>query len=196
MLDAKKIKFFLSIFKGLELGDLTDIFKLVKIKSLKAGEIYMAQGHIHKKVAFIKEGLIRVYLINEKGDEITTLVRWEDQFIASHDNILFNQPSRFFYQAIESTTLLEVDFDIAQLLAKRNPKYEEASRYFLTKMLGEALTRVEYFVLMTPQERYLRFIKDKPEIINRIPDKYIASLLGITPVSLSRIRKRISKKQY
>lgn len=157
MLDPQKIKLYLSLFKGLELNDFANIFKLVRIKRLAPLQVYISEGATHRKIAYIKEGLIRAYAINEKSDEITTLVRWEDQVIASYDNILFNQPSRFVYEAIEPTVLLELDYDIAQSFAKKNPKIEQARRHFLTKMLGEALTRVETFVLLTPQERYVDF---------------------------------------
>ena len=67
-------------------------------------------------------------------------------------------------------------------------------KYVFQKMMRHQLARVESFVLNSPEERYLKYIKDYPDLINRVPDKYIAHVLGITPVSLSRIRKRISDK--
>ena len=65
----------------------------------------------------------------------------------------------------------------------------------LRKMIFKVKERLETFVLLNPEERYLKFIKDFPDLTNRVPDKYIANVLGITPVSLSRIRKRISSKK-
>jgi hypothetical protein len=64
----------------------------------------------------------------------------------------------------------------------------------LRKFLLEAKERIESFVLFTPEQRYVKYIEDFPDMYNRVPDKYIAHVLGITPVSLSRIRKRISTK--
>jgi Mn-dependent DtxR family transcriptional regulator len=61
-------------------------------------------------------------------------------------------------------------------------------------MLAESMVRVESFILLTPEERYLKLIRDKHDIVQRVHDKYIATFLGITPVSLSRIRKRIAGK--
>jgi Mn-dependent DtxR family transcriptional regulator len=61
--------------------------------------------------------------------------------------------------------------------------------------LLEALSRVESFVLDKPEDRYLKLIAQKPEIIKRVPDKYIASFIGVTPVSLSRIRKRLASQK-
>jgi len=195
MLDTEKLNYYFGIFKNLEMKDLSAIFNLVKIKKLKAGEILLQQGEHYKKISYIKKGLIRAYLIKNNGDEITTLIRWEDQFIASHDCILFDEPSRFMYQAIENTTLFEVDYDIAQNFIAKNPKLELGRIHFLRKMLGESILNNETFILLTPEERYLKFIKDKPNIMNRVPSKYIATLLGITPVSLSRIRGRIANQK-
>lgn len=164
MLDTEKLNYYFGIFKNLEMKDLSAIFNLVKIKKLKAGEILLQQGDHYKKISYIKKGLIRAYLIKSNGDEITTLIRWEDQFITSHDSILFDEPSRFMYQAIENTTLLEVDYDIAQNFLAKNPKLELGRVHFLRKMLGETILNVETFILLTPEERYLKFIKDKPDI--------------------------------
>ncbi|MEC4005703.1 Crp/Fnr family transcriptional regulator [Flavobacterium sp. SUN052] len=195
MLDIQKLNYYFGLFKNLELKDFTAIFKLAKIRKIKVSEIYINEGDFYNKIGYIKKGLIRGYFIKENGDEITTIIRWEDQFITSHDGVLFNKPSRLFYQALENTTLIEVDYDVAQTFMAKNPKLEEGRKHFMLKMLAESITRVESFLLLSPEERYLQFIKDKPDIINRIPDKYIATLLGITPVSLSRIKKRIFHKK-
>lgn len=195
MLDTEKIMHYFGLFKNLELKDFTAIFQLVKIRKLKANEVFIHEGDSYKKISYIKKGLIRAYCFKENGDEITTLVRWEDQFISSHDAILLQQPSRFFYQAIENTILLEVDSEIVQNFISKNPKLEEGRKHFLMEMLSESIKRVESFILYSPEERYLNFIKDKPNIAQRLPSKYIATLLGITPVSLSRIRGRIASNK-
>jgi CRP-like cAMP-binding protein len=195
MLDTEKLNYYLGIFKNLDMKDLSAVFNLLKIRKLKAGEIFIQQGEHYKKISYIKNGLIRAYLIKNNGNEITTLLRWEDQLITSHDSILFDEPSRFMYQAIENTTLFEVDDDTAQHFMSKNSQLIMGRVHFLRKMLGESILNVETFILLTPEERYLKFIKDKPDIINRVPSKYIATLLGITPVSLSRIRGRIANQK-
>ncbi|RYE22292.1 MAG: Crp/Fnr family transcriptional regulator [Sphingobacteriales bacterium] len=191
MIDPEKIKLYLSLFKDLKLKDLLHLVTMSKTRHLAPGEIFIKQDTMNGKLAYIKKGLIRAYTVKENGDEITILLRWEDQFIASHDNIILRKPSRFIYQAVEETTLLELDYDAAQALFDKNPRYAEARNFIILNMLADSLARVESFILLSPEERYQRLLKDKPNIVNRVPDKYIATLLGITPVSLSRIRKRI-----
>ena len=88
-----------------------------------------------------------------------------------------------------------MDYDLAQKIIENNPKLEKSRKFFLQKMLKDALERIESFVLYSPEERYVKYVESKPDIINRVPNKYIANVLGMTPVSLSRIRKRIASKK-
>jgi CRP-like cAMP-binding protein len=192
MLSAEDIQYYLSVFKELSLSDLIGLFNMAHIKRLPAHSVYIKERTIHRKLSFIRKGLIRAYLLKENGEEITVLLRWENQFIASHDNILLQQPSRFVYEAMEDTVLMEIDYDKAQSLLDRNPKLAAQRNSFILNMLAESMTRVESFILLSPEERYLQLIKEKANIVNRVPDKHLATLLGITPVSLSRIRKRIA----
>ncbi|WP_291726108.1 Crp/Fnr family transcriptional regulator [Bernardetia sp.] len=195
MIDLEKLNHYFGIFKGLGLQDLKDMFASVSRKKLAPLEFFIEEGETKRQIAYVKKGLIRSFLVNEKGEEVTTMVRWEDQFFSSHDIILHNSPSRFYYQALEKTELLVVDYDLAQEIMKRNPKLEQGRKYFLLDMLKESIERVESFILYSPEERYIEFVKAKPDIVNRVPDKYIATILGMTPVSLSRIRKRIATKE-
>ncbi|QJD97610.1 Crp/Fnr family transcriptional regulator [Mucilaginibacter robiniae] len=192
MLSSDDIKFYLSIFQGLSLSDLTELFNLAHTRHIPAGGIYIDEGSTAKKLGLIRQGLIRAYCIKPNGDDITLLIRWENQFVASHDNIILNQPSRFIYQALEDTVLMELDYTRMESILDHNPKLSSHRNFFLLRMLAESLERTEAFVLLTSEERYLQLIQEKPDIYNRVPNKYLATLLGITPVSLSRIRKRIT----
>lgn len=193
MLSDEDIKFYLGIFKGLDLYDLTELFKLAEIKTISANEIYIDQGVTSNKLSFIRKGLIRAYAVKNSGDDVTLFLRWENQFVASHDSIILRQPSRFIYQALEDTVLMELDYFKLESILDNNPKLSAHRNLFLLSMLAEALERMESFVLLSPEERYMQLLKDKPDIFNRVHNKYLATLLGITPVSLSRIRKRITK---
>ena len=134
-------------------------------------------------------------MITEKGEEITTMLRWENQITTNLDTILFNQASRFYFQALEQTEVLYMDYDLIQDIIAKNPKLEANRKHVLLNILKEAIGKIDSFVLLNPEERYLAFIKSNPDIINRVHNKYIANVLGITPVSLSRIRARIASKR-
>jgi CRP-like cAMP-binding protein len=192
MLHPDEIQHYLQAFKGLSLPDVLELLQMARTRHLPAGSIYIDEGAATQKLAYINKGLIRVYKLKENGDDITLMLRWENQFIASHDSIILNKPSRFIYQTLEDTDLMELDYAKAQPLMDNNPRLSSSRNSFLLHMLAEALERVESFVLLSPEERYLQLLHDKPDILNRVPNKYLATLLGITPVSLSRIRKRIA----
>ncbi len=195
MIDFSQLDFYARIFKGLRLEDVKDVMGLFKFVHLQPGEVFLKEGATRKYVGYIRKGLIRAYTINEKGDDITFLLLCENQIVASHDIILLNQPSRFCYEALEPTEILQMDFPLIQTILQRNPKMDESRKDFLHQMLRDSLTHLESFVLFSPEERYINFVKSNPDIVNRVPDKYIAHVLGITPVSLSRIRKRIAQRK-
>jgi CRP-like cAMP-binding protein len=192
MLNAEDIHLYWPVFKGLKPQDVMELAKLAHTKKLKPGEVYIQQGSASQRLAYIKSGLIRTYSLKENGDDVTLMLRWEDQFVASVDSVILGKPSRFIYQALEDTVLMEVDYHKAKPIIDTSPELSVLSNSFVMHMLGQAMDRVEGFVLLSPGERYLKLIHEKPGINNRVPDKYLATMLGITPVSLSRIRKRIA----
>ncbi|PUZ30051.1 cAMP-binding domain of CRP or a regulatory subunit of cAMP-dependent protein kinases [Chitinophaga costaii] len=194
MLDAAKTAFYINLFKGLDPAALPGLISATRQRVLEPGEIFIREGENSPRLAYINEGMIRCYHVNEKGIETTVLLRWEQQIIASYDSILLQQPSRFTYHALEKTSILEIDYNLIQQLLANNPAFEQARYQFVLDMLAQSLERIESFVLQTPEERYLQLIADKPDLLQRVPDKHLATLLGITPVSLSRIRKRIITK--
>lgn len=192
---SQRILFYLQSFKNLTYQDLLPLLQLAKPRHLTASQVYIQQNSTHRKIALILTGLIRVYLVKHTGDEVTTELSWEDQIVACQDAILLNQPSRFTYQAMEETDLLEIDYDALQALLESSPKLESTRKYFLMNMLAQSLDRIESFVLLSPEERYRQLVEQKTNIINRVPNKHIATFLGITPVSLSRLRRRMASRK-
>lgn len=192
MLDENTIKYYLDLFE-LDLTELMGLLNLTRERVLREGDVYIQEGSMTRKLAYIKTGLMRTIYLKDNGDEITMLLRWEDQFFSSYDSIFFKQASRFTYQALEDTVVLEANYDEFMDYLNAHPRFAKAKDFFLISMLAEAMERVESFVLMTPEERYLKLIKEKGDIVQRCHDKHLATWLGITPVFLSRIRKRISE---
>ena len=164
-------------------------------KVIAASEIYIPEGKIFKKIFYIKKGLLRIFFVTESGEEKTFFFRWEGQIAAIPECIFDNQPTRQTWQALEDCELMEIDFDIVEKLSENNISLFKIRLGFAEKMFLDALKRVESFVLDKPEERYQKLIIQKPEIIKRVADKHIASFIGVTPVSLSRIRKRLASQK-
>lgn len=180
----------------MDLRSLLGLFRHVTIKSLKKGEILIPEGATSKDVFLIRKGLIRSYSTDDMEDEITFQLYPEYHVISNLHALLFNEPSKFNYQALEYTKVYSIDYNSIIEMTSKNPKLLEINRKFIgRKAMRQAFQRVESFVFLSPEERYKKYVKDYPNVINRAPDKYIANVLGITPVSLSRIRKRIATKK-
>ncbi len=179
---------------GVMPGDTEPLFAMTNRVSLEAGETFIRLGDVSRKLAFIEKGIIRSYTVKDNGDEATLFIRYEGQFIASHDTIIHRQPSGFIYRALEPVILLQIDYDVLEDVLKDHPEYEPLRNFFVMRMLAESLKMMESFVCKSPEERYRELVAERFDLVNRVPDKYIASMLGITPVSLSRIRKRMFMK--
>ncbi|MCU0430860.1 MAG: Crp/Fnr family transcriptional regulator [Cytophagaceae bacterium] len=194
MLELSKIQRYLSLFTNLSLSDILHLFTLVKERKLKAGEIYIHEGVVHKKVAYIKKGIVRGFMMKSNGEEATMVLRSEDEFVASYHSLLHKTGSKATYHALEDCVLLEIEYDKLMETIDKNPHYHSGRKFFLSNIAEDLLNRLEGFILLTPEERYDVFLKKNTTLAKRVPDKYIASYLGITPVSLSRIRARKSKR--
>lgn len=195
MLSQEDLQFYISLLKGVSIADIYRVLKTAKTRKLKAGEVYIPEGSTSTKMGHIKKGLVRGYQLKPNGDEITIIIRWENQFVGSYDSIMWQRPSRFIFQALEDTNLTEIDYNVLDDMADRNLSIGMRRSKSQLQMLEHSLDRIESFVLLSPMERYLKLIQEKPDLVNRVPDKHLATYLGITPVSLSRIRKRIASGQ-
>lgn len=186
---------FLQKLTGLGAEETVPLFSTARTVTLTNNQVYIPIGDKSRKLAFIEKGVMRAYAVKDNGDEATLYIRWEGQFIASHDTIINHSPSRFIYRALEDCTLMEVDYDTLDKIMREQPKFEPLRNFFLLRMLSETLDMIESFVFLSPEERYQKLISDRFNIVNRVPDKHLASMLGVTPVSLSRIRKRIQQQR-
>lgn len=195
MIDIEKLRTLYKFSKELSLQDAQDLLKTAKSTSFKKKEIIFEEGSKDTQIYFLREGLVRMYHIKENGEEITFSLIPENNVVANFDFIATEKPSPFYYETLENCSFFRIDYQVLDNIVSKNENLEANRKYFLRKMIFKVKERLETFVLLNPEERYLKFIKDFPDLTNRVPDKYIANVLGITPVSLSRIRKRISSKK-
>ncbi len=161
-------------------------------KLIDRDSIYISQGQIFKRIFLIRKGIIRSFYINEKGEDKTILFSLEGMFYGVVDSLFFNQQSTRFWQAMEDTELIEIDFNQVVESSKNDVNLLNVRIYFLELLLVDTVKRLESFVRDSSEERYLNLLKQKNDLVNRIPDKYLASYIGVTPVTLSRIRKKLA----
>jgi len=195
MFDIERIRTAYRLGRSFKASDIQRLFNAATVKTFGPKELLIRAGETNKFVHFIRRGLVREFLVMDTGIEKTMSLRADHEIVASPDLYLFDQPARFSVQALEQTTTWCIDDAALQSVIANNAAFQEHRKHIHLKLLKEAHQRIESFVLYSPEERYQRYAKAKPHIMARAPDKYIAHVLGITPVSLSRIRKRVHEKK-
>lgn len=157
--------------------------------SIPSKTILLEEGKVAEKLYLIRKGCLRLFFYND-GKDITFQFFFKGDFVASFDSLYKRTPSLFYLESIEPTELSAIKRDDFYNLISNNlllrQQYEEKliDRFHAYQQLF--LSRIKN----TPQQRYEELLKENPDIIKRVPQHYIASYLGITPVSLSRIRNR------
>jgi CRP-like cAMP-binding protein len=150
------------------------------------------EGKVSNEIYFINKGLIRFYY-NKDGEDITGFIFTENLFASSYESFLRKSPSTQILETIEDCELLVLTYDGLQELYEKVPQINIFTRKIAEQRFLNAQQVLSSYILDSPEERYQKFLKQYPNIIQRVPLNIIASYLGITPVSLSRIRKRVTK---
>ncbi len=164
---------------------------LTQIK-VNSKTVLLREGESPSKIFFIKKGCLRMGFCHD-GRDITFQFFFENEAVSSIESMRSNKPSQFFLESIEPTELEYIKKKDFENLLSEYPQMKAMFQEIIIKRLSRYTQLFLSFIKDTPTERYLELINNQPKIIQRIPQHYIASFLGITPVSLSRIRKRLQK---
>ncbi|WP_375182277.1 Crp/Fnr family transcriptional regulator [Chryseobacterium sp.] len=183
------------IIPGMQDTDILNYKGRVKIEHHKNGSLLIYPGDKVKSLYFIKKGVVRAYYFSdEKNMEKTVYIRMENYFFGDYCSLILNSSARLYYGCEEDCILYKFNFDDVKEYLRQNSGLMKFSLHYTLFLLGEHLSRNEDFIFLNPEERYLKFAKENPEIMKRIPEKHIASLLGVAPASLSRIKRRLYPK--
>lgn len=150
-------------------------------------ELVQPVGHTCKSIYFVSSGMLRVFYYKEDID-ITESFEPENSIVARAESLFAGKPSNKGIQAIESSDLIVINAAKLYALFDKHPKIERLYRLINESLYVRTINRIESLQFLSAEERYNNLIREYPEIIRRAPLKYIASYLGITQVSLSRIR--------
>ncbi|MBI1837652.1 MAG: Crp/Fnr family transcriptional regulator [Flavobacteriia bacterium] len=157
--------------------------------SVKKNTILQPIGHACKTIYFIKKGLARIYYFKDDL-EITESFAFENSIIARAESLFSKNPSRKAIQVLENTELIAIDAIALFKLYDSYPEIERLFRLIFENAYIDTINRIENIQFHTADERYTFLITESSDIIKRVSLKLIASYLGITPVSLSRIRAK------
>lgn len=171
------------------------IMEKLTVSELEPKEFYIQAGEVQKQLGYIAEGLLRFYYIDDKANEITIAFQTTGSPVADFFSIDNPQPSRFYVQCLEKTTIINLPYEHLQDCVDRYPAFERFIRIHLERAFSRLYDRMQSFLFLSAEERYLKFIKENPALMQRISVTHLCSFLGIGRQALTKIRKRIIMKK-
>lgn len=175
-------------------SDFEMLFPLLQEKTVKKGDYILKEGEISKHIFFLVSGLVRMYFIDFDGNEISYRFTNTNRFFVDFQSLLTQQPSHYFLQALQDTTMLVIDYEKVLHTYKISTAWNNFGRVWSEHVYLQLNERVEMLLLMKPEERYLYLLNKQPYLFNEVSQVHLSSYLGIKPESLSRIRKRVLQK--
>ena len=181
----------LSIFNELEIAEILTHFERKKIKKKTC---LLSAGKTAREVYILITGCIRLFYVKD-GKDISAYFFTENNFAGAYDSFISQKPSRHSIETLEDCEILSISHKTFLELFDKFPKMNEFMRRVLEERFVSLHDLFTSQILDSTEQRYLKLKKERPDLINRIPQHQLATFLGMTPVSLSRIKNRILKKK-
>jgi len=173
----------------------TDFFiSLLQHKTIKRKDYLLKEGDLCKTENFILKGCLRTYTIDDNGFEHIVMFGIEDWWVGDLYSFLIQTPATYFIDALEDTEILQISKENLDKLYERVPKFERFFRLILQNAFIAQQKRINQNLSYTAEKRYLDFIKKYPQLEQRLSQKQVSAYLGITPVFLSMIRRKLAHK--
>jgi CRP-like cAMP-binding protein len=160
---------------------------------VKKGTVLLSQGQRSQESYFVLKGCLRTYYMID-GEEKTTAFYTEMEGITPQC-VLSKEPSGYYISALEDTLITVSTPDMEAEAFEKFPRFETLCRMFSEEQLAKSQLAFDEFKTSSPEERYQRLVQNRPDLLQRVPQRQLASYLGITPQSLSRLRARIFEKK-
>lgn len=163
------------------------------IKSVEKGTILLREGQYANDTYFVFKGLVRQYNLVD-GEERTSAFFTENQWVMALNNLNGDKPSSNYWVCEEDCALMIGNDDGAIKIFEQFPRLEAIARKILESSFAEYQQTIANYMADSPEQRYLRLVESRPDLMQRIQQYHLASYIGVKPESLSRIRKRLMKK--
>ncbi|MFD3449778.1 Crp/Fnr family transcriptional regulator [Microbacteriaceae bacterium 4G12] len=183
-------------FSTLNKEEQQTIVEDVQIEEYKKGTILLRQGDVPIHCYFVLKGCVRQHFIDEAGKEVTSNFYTEEQAISNFNHHKQDKSSAYSLTCLEDCILVIGDLDKIKDMFNKYSQLESMTRRMIEHNFGEVQDELASFIASTPEERYKALLRKRPYLVDRVPQHQLASYLGITPESLSRIKKRIKKDNF
>lgn len=175
-------------FSSTEAGEIVRCFKL---RLFAKNDHFVREGRKCLQMGFIEKGLFQYYTIDEKGEERTTYISLPNTFVASLLTYLTEAPARENIRALSDAQLWVIDKKDVAALQAAIPRFKD----FYIQLIEWQICCIDKakfdLITLTAEQRYEKVLNEEPELLQQVPLQYIASMLGITPRHLSRLRRKI-----
>lgn len=168
----------------------------VKVKHIPKGNVLLRPGEVCQHSFFVENGLLRAYTVDSLGKEHIIQFGSENWIVVDRSSTFFNEPSDLFIDAIEDTDVVLIAPHFIAEASEISASYRKYNQIALHNHIRHQQKRINLLLSASAETRYINFIKLYPDLTLRVPQWMIASYLGITPESLSRVRKELAKKNF
>jgi CRP-like cAMP-binding protein len=186
------LKKFISRFVTLSDAELEEVANMFKHKAVKKNSYVLKEGDTCKDLVFVQKGCLRLYYVKDDID-VSVWFAFQHSSAIEIYSFISENPSEYFLQAIEDSEVLYLPKTALKKLYQQQPKMQEMMRNFWEAVLLDLINRFTALQKDSAEKRYLDLLNKQPDYLETIPQKYLASFIGVTPTSLSRIRKKIIK---
>ena len=161
------------------------------VRKITKGDYFIKEGNTCHHIAYIRKGLLRTFYLKD-GNEINTCFCIENSITTAHESFITKKPSTEYIQALEDTIIITLSHDSLLKLYKLDNGWLELSRLLTEVECARLSERVKTLSFETAKEKYLHLLSNQPEIIQRVSIQHIASYIGVSRETLSRVRSKIS----
>lgn len=182
---------YMSRWTSLNEEDQQAIVNEIRIEEFKKGTVLFKQGDAPTQCYFILKGCVRQYSIEEEGREVTSNFYTEEQAIAIFNHHKRDKSSDYTFTCVEDSVMVVGDLNTEKDMYNKHPQLELMTRRMIEENFSQVQEEFAAFIASSPEERFKTLLMKRPSLIDRVPQHQFASYLGITPESLSRIKKRI-----
>lgn len=165
----------------------------LRVVELQPKHFFIHANVIQQEIGFVFQGLIRAFYIDNQGNEITVNFVQENRYATHYTAFITRTPGKYYFQCIEPTILVNLSYDHIQTGYDKFPDIERYGRIIAEEVLKFQQKRIESFLFDTAEQRYLDFIKENPDLFNRVSLSHLSSFLGMERQTLTRIRQKLAK---